>query len=164
MNENDSKNTQQEIPESTFTWGSFQYDETAALYAKLCEQEKKCGRSTLLTRHGINVGPVVIFDSTIIESLTESLCIDLVDHEIPGADDSVVRVQLADIKTVVDMLHFLRDQAWDLWCAVPYLARVVFPKLNLGDVYHTHSIGVMCWLLKSYNFVTDDEPFKDWDT
>ncbi len=164
MPENDLKNMDQVIPEGTFTWGSFQYDATAAQYMRLCEQEKLCSRDAVLIEYGVKVGRVTIFDSTVVQSLTESLCIDLVDPEVPGSDDSEFRIQLKKVKTVVDMLDFLRDQAWDLWCAIPYLTRVIFPQLDLGDVCHEHSIGVRCWLLKSYNFVTDDEPFKEWDT
>lgn len=170
MHENDSKNTQAvdaiaaAVNEATFTWGSAQYDDTAEQYADLCKQEAQNGRNAVHVKYKITVGITVVLAGDLLESLKDALCVDAVDAEVVGDDTSEFRASLSGIKSVTDVLHFLRDQAWDLWSAAPYIAKFVFPELNLGEICHEHTTGVMCWLLKSYNFVVDDEPFKGWDT
>jgi len=166
MNENDLENTKavDAIASASFTWGSFQYDDAAEQYADLCKQEAENGRDAVLVKYGIKVGPVVIFDEDVLKSLKDSLCVDAVDPEVVGDDTTEFRKICEHIKTVVELLNFLREQCWDLWGGVPYVARLIFPELNLGKICYKHEMGVICWLLKSYNFVVDDEPFKEWDT
>lgn len=183
MNENEQKNTQTakkfltvllpkdhpvmrvlEGQEFEFAWGSFQYDTTAALYKLLCEQEVKYGRETLLTEYDIQVGKVQPFEGDVLEGFKEALCVDVVDPEVVGDDTTEIRKTFEHVKTVTEALHFLRDQAWDLWCGVPYLSLAVFPVLKLGNICNEHKLGTICWLLKSYGYVENDEPFKDWDT
>lgn len=166
MTEKDYENMQADslAHESPFTWGSYQYDDTAALYTHLCEQEKVNGRDAVLNTYSLHVGPTVPFEGDLLRSFVETVCIDLVDTEIEGANAVLFRVLLKDVKTVTDALHFLRSQAWDLWSAIPYIAKFVFPGLDLGKVCHEHEIGVLCWLLKSYGYIENDEPLKDWDT
>jgi len=172
MNKDDSKDAQAaDIAASAkLTWGSFQYDDAASLYMKLCADEKERGREVMLKQFsfpipGLTVGPVVIFDENVLKGLKASLSVDVVDPEVVGeAGTAEVQVWLKDVNTVTEMLHFLRDQSWDLWCGVPYIAKFVFPELDLGHASTVHALGIICWLLKTFNFVTDDEPFKGWDT
>lgn len=161
MTEKDYKNI---LQDTSFSWGSYQYDETAIQYALLCEREKVGGRDNVLIDFGLHVGPAVPFEGDLLVSFKETVCIDLVDTEIEGADDATFREMLKNVKTVTDALHFLRSQAWDLWCGVPYMTKFVFPGFDLGKVCHQHEIGVLCWLLKSYGYVENDTPFKKWDT
>jgi len=147
-----------------FTWGSFQYDATAAQYAGLCKQEAKSSRNAVLVKYNITVGLVQPLEGDILEGLKVSLGVDVVDPEVVGDDTSEIRKLFEGLTTVTEVLNFLREQSWDLWCGVPYVAKVVFPELNLGEICHEHELGTYCWLLKSYGFVKDDEPFKGWDT
>lgn len=181
MNENDLKDTQTDkkyltvllpvdhpivksLEEHTFTWGSAQYEATAALYKHLCGKEATYGKIAVLTTFDILPGKVQRFEGDILECFKESLCVDVVDPEVVGDDTSEIRKEFEHISTVTEALHFFRSQAWDLWCAIPYIIPVVFPELKLGNVNPEHRISVECWLLKSYGFVEDDEPFKGWDT
>jgi len=153
-----------EAHETPFTWGSAQYMDTAELYTILCVQEELCSRDIVLSKNGLHVGPTVPFEGDLLKSFVETVCIDFVDSEVPDANDAPFREMLKDAKTVTDALHFLRSQSWDLWSAIPYIAKFVFPGLDMGNTCHEHEIGVLCWLLKSYDYVESDEPFKDWDT
>ena len=166
MNENESKDEQavDKINAAAFTWGSCQYDSIAEQYADLCKQEAEHGRNAVHAKYDITVGITVALAGDCLEGLKDALCTDAVDKEVVGDDTSEFRASLSGIKSVTDALHFLRDQAWDLWGGVPYMARLVFPELNLGMICHEHEVGVICWLLKSYGYVADDEPFKEWDT
>ena len=172
MNENDLQDEQvaDVVAKATFAWGSFQYDEAAALYTKLCKVEEKLGReaafASLFTTHnfGFKVGPAVLLRGGVLEKLKGALCIDVIDPEVVGNDTTEFRASLENINTVTDVLHYLRDQSWDLWGAAPYIASFVFPELDTGNACLTHAAGLICWLLKSYGFVEDDEPFKEWDT
>jgi len=154
----------------SFTWGSFQYDESAALYVQLCKTEKELGReatlASLMLRYNFRfkIGPVVPLKGDVLESLKECLCIDVVDEEVVGSDRTEIRETFEGMKTVTDALHLLRDQSWDLWCGVPYIAKFVFPELTTSPACLAHATGIICWLLKSYGLVKDDEPFKEWDT
>ena len=165
MNENDLENTRaaDAIASAEFAWGSCQYDCSALQYAELLKEELRDGRDKVLAKNAIKVGPVVTFNEDVLRELKDALCLDVIDKEVVGDDTSEFRATLEPIKTVVDMLHFLRDQAWDLWSAAPYVARFVFPELN-SEVDYEDETGTICWLLKSYGFVNDDEPFKEWDT
>jgi len=166
MNEKDFKNMQaaSAAHEAPFTWGSSQYEDTAVLYAKLCEQETVIGKYAVLVKYGLHVGPTVPFEGELLVSFVETMCIDLVDPEIEDATVAPFYEILKNVKTVTDALHFLRSQAWDLWCGAPYIAKFIFPGLDLGETCREHETGVLCWLLKSYSYVESDEPFKDWDT
>lgn len=168
-NENDSENARvakaaKAIASAEFVWGSCQYDCSALQYMELLKEELRCGRDKVLAKYGIKVGPVVILDEDVLKRLKDALCIDVVDAEVVGDDTSEFRASLSGIKSVTDVLYFLRDQAWDLWCGAPYVARFVFPELDLGEIDYEDETGTICWLLKSYGFVEDDEPFQDWDT
>ncbi len=166
MNENDYEKMQaaSKAHEPPFTWGSFQYEDIAKQYEILCEQEKVDDRSVVLAGYGIQVGATVPFEGDLLKSFVDTICIDMVDSEIEGANDAPFREMLKDTKTVTAALLFLRSQAWDLWSAIPYIAKFVFPGLDMGETCHEHEIGVLCWLLKSYGYVEDAEPFKEWDT
>jgi len=165
MQENDLENTRgdEAIAAASFAWGSSQYDCSALQYAELLKEELRDGRDKVLAKYGIKVGPVVIFDEDVLKGLKDAFCIDMVDPEVVGEDTTEFRASLSGIKTVVDALHFLRDQAWDLWCGAPYIAKFTFPELN-SEVDYEDETGTICWLLKSYGFVANDEPFKEWDT
>lgn len=166
MNENESKDEQaaNAMSSAALTWGSCQYDEIAVQYMELLKDELCYGRNAVHVKYGITVGITVALAGDLLEGLKNSFCIDVVDKEVVGDDTSEFRASLSGIKSVTDALHFLRGQCWDLWSAIPYIARVVFPELNLGEICHEHEVGVICWLLKSYGYVEDDEPFKGWDT
>ena len=162
-----------------FVWGSSQYDSAAATYMNLCRQEKKYGRDKLLTEYDIKVGPVVLFEGEVLREFKKPLFAGLVEWEADNENIDWLRTKLEDVKTVTDALHFLRDWSWDLWSGAPYMVPWVFPELNLDNVPDAPGsgpvlnvmaqgentrVGIICYLLKSYNFVTDDEPFKEWDT
>ncbi len=166
MNENDYKKmlAASEAREAPFTWGSFQYNDIAMLYTLLCEQEKVNGRDAVLTGYGLHVGSTVPFEGDLLKSFVDTVCIDIIDSEIEGVNDEPFREMLKDTKTVTAALLFLRSQAWDLWSGIPYIAKFVFPELDIGNVCQEHQIGVLCWLLKSYSYVENTEPFEEWDT
>lgn len=181
MNENESKDEQaaddevtimlpadhpvvRALDKASFTWGSYQYDSTAVQYADLCKQEAEHGRDAILAKYGIKMGTIKTFDGDTLEGLKNSLCVDVVDPEVVGDDTSEIRKMFDDCDTVTKMLNFLAEQAWDLWSGVPYITTTVFPELDLGKMAFVDEIGTLCWLLKSYGYVEDDEPFKDWDT
>ncbi len=172
MNKNDLKNTQiaDIIANATFVWGSFQYDDVAALYMKLCKVEEELGREVaiasllLIHQFGLKVGPVVPFEGDILAVFKEALSVDIVDPEVVGDDTTEIRKTFEHIKTVTEALNFLREQSWDLWCGVPYIGKMVFPEITMSLACPSHAAGIMCWLLKSYGFVENDEPFKEWDT
>lgn len=161
MTENEQENIMQE---AKFTWGSCQYAGTAALYTRLCEQEARYSRGTILTEYGLHVGPTVPFEGDLLRSFKETVSIDLNDPEVEATSEEGYRTAVEGIKTVTAALQFLRDQAWDLWSGIPYIAKFIFPGLAMGKVDHEHEIGVLCWLLKSYGYVEDDEAFENWDT
>jgi len=198
MNKNETKNGQDKnkvtvtLPQdhpvvralkgASLSWGSCQYDSAAAWYDTLCKLEGEpglMGRDKVISILNIKVGKVQPFEGDILEGFKKALCVDLFDPGVIGNDTSEIRKTFENIKTVTEALYLLADQAWDLWCGIPYIASCVFPELDLDNIPDTVGFGpvfnvfiqgqnactgIICWLLKSYGFVADDEPFKEWDT
>lgn len=150
-----------------FVWGSCQYDSDAEQYANLCKYEAEHSKDEVLAKFDIKVGSLRTFTGEVLTKFKETLFEQLAEWEADGEDMTELRTELEDVKTVVDALRFLRNWSWDLWSAAPYIAASVFPGL-LKDGKPVTALdgqtGLICWLLKSHNFVADDEPFKEWDT
>lgn len=187
MNENDSKNGQvdeieagaEAFPLYVNEWGSCQYTFAYETYIQLCKLEEEHTRDAILEKLGVGVGKVQPLEGEVLTSFKESHCEDLAAWEEDGEDVTWLRTKLEGVKTVTEALHFLRDWSWDLWSAAPYMAASVFPELNLDSIPdapgvgpplnalaqdNNNRIGLICWLFRSYGFVEDDEPFKEWDT
>lgn len=162
----------------TFVWGSFQYQTAAIIYSTLCLLETQHPRVAILKGLNIRVTKVALINK-VFRYAKKDLLGDLKIQESDGDDTTCERIQLEEASDITELLHYLRDQAWDLWEGAPYVAKLVFPNLDLndlpeetglGDAFNIliqnieYDTGVSCWLLKSYGFVADDEPFKEWST
>lgn len=156
----------------TFIWGSCQYQTAAESCLMFCELEEQLGRDKILEKLNLKFDLVKTFNVTnfqedLFENFKECFA-EIEDYK-----------RLIKVSNVTDALHFLRDQAWDLWGAAPYIAHMIFLGLDLDElpdapglsVEHDaivdgleYNTGVACWLLKSYGFVEDEEPFTGFDT
>lgn len=160
-------------------WGSCQYDTARQVYMELLKLELCYGKGPVITKLSIKVGPVIPFEGEVLKSFKESHLTDLAVWDSEGEDVSELRTALEDVSNVAGAFHFLRDWSWDLWSAAPYMAASTFPELNLdnvpdapgfGPVFNVMAqsdncrVGTICWLLKCYGFVEDDEPFQGFDT
>ena len=83
------------------------------------------------------------------------------------------------IKSVDDCFEFLKDQAWDLWSAAPWIAEICFDNLELLNVEkadgagpilnvmaqgENNQTGFFCWLMSKHGFVSDEGAFDGFDT
>lgn len=160
-------------------WGSCQYNTARQVYMELLKLELCYGKGAVTTKLGIKVDPVIPFEGEVLKNFKESHFEDLAKWEAMGEDMACLRVQLEDVRDITEAFHFLRDWSWDLWSVAPYIAAIVFPELCLGKMPDAPGfgpmlsvmaqsdncrVGVICWLLKSYGYVEDDEPFQGFDT
>lgn len=151
----------------TMSWGSGQYESDCDLYNDLCKLEEEHGQEAVFKKLGLNDDEVLPVDA--IDALRSSLKADALEIKDEFINDGVYTLEefhdkvvqrIDTIKTITDIFHYLRDEAWDLWGAISYIVPVMFPKLASKEP----DTGAGCWLLKTFGFVEADEPFQDFDT
>ncbi|KKN52397.1 hypothetical protein LCGC14_0613140 [marine sediment metagenome] len=165
-----------------YTWGSFQYTSAAVMYHILCALEEQHNRAHVLENFKIEIGSKITTMQSVLKKFKEATTVhiqEFYEEEETTKECEDAEQKLSSCKTVTDMFRFLEELAWDLWGAAPYIASFVFPGLNVTEVADSPVVGPMikieacgenyriaacCWLLKSYGFVEDDEPFKGFST
>ena len=171
-----------DIENFDMAWGSCQYDRAAQYYAMLCQLEKEFGRDNVLQTQGITLNDPLPNEQ--IWSAFHAAMLETINDYDDDEFQAEMREELGPIDTtkdIDDMFDMLRNMAWDLWAAAPFMFDVVFPnavidkKLKTPDKYCFGPVlnkavqscndetGLYCWVLHSFADVHESN-FVDFDT
>lgn len=162
-------------PFCTFAWGSCQYESAYEFY-----HEIKGTKETILNnlmRRGIKVTFRELLPFEQIKSMFLKEILETLDDP---EDMQLFRNAIKKYKSIADLLGFLKDNAWDLWSAAPFMAGIAFVQLDITGVEkagapkgipilnamvqsENNNVAIYCALLNAF-YNVPEEAFKDFDT
>ena len=155
-------------------WGSSQYASMVATYDTL----ERMIRSCLLEAEMWQILDATINLNQFDVNYQDRLLNDLLNRY---ENDDEISQKVKDFfdqdRTLDQIFDFMRESAWDLWKAIPFVFRAVFPNstveadkvagvglLGNKEVQSNNvQIGIQAWLLSQYAEV-DDKAFHNFDT
>lgn len=179
-------------------WGSCQYDDASKIYQLYFAIRKDLSEKDTLDLLGIkfsfdDIKPikksVSLFARYMRDEQKESAASDL-DYcrsekekletiKYSKEDEEELEASLAKVKSFDGMFACLKNEAWDLWAAAPFIFEYAFkspilkgvpkagghgPRLNVLSQNENFEVGIMCALLKDKGLVKDETSFAGFDT
>ena len=157
-------------------WGSCQYSSAQSLYDALEVLFRKTGSiSDALKGLGLQVATE---PRRTVAQVLKMLSDKEEEEEDKYDNDEEDEGDDENTNTIDRYLIKQRKRASDLWAAIPKVFRLAFPNTNIHVVdspgigpslnvlvqSDNYRIGLMCWLLRRYDFVKSDSCFRGFDT
>ena len=149
-------------------WGSCQYSTALAVFnaiQKIVDEDHHWHMvEARLKKNGIEISLGENDEKNFLENFKKEIKKYYNDDtdEDPEYYNNMIS-QLNEVKNGADMMRFLRSQAWDLWTAAPFVAKLMWPNIEITNTEYCGT-GLYCAILYHQGIVQDDESFANFDT
>jgi hypothetical protein len=173
-----------DVPLETNDWGSCQYNGALRFFETFFKIREDLPLEDTLEVLGCNFEykNIVDFENVKRQMIRESMdqIYDSLEADFYSVQFEAEKIaKLAQAKTVEDLFDALRDAAFDLWTAAPYINNMLFqdlkysapnapgsgPDMNVDVQMGNFITGLHCAMLYELNLITDPtSSFKNFDT